>query len=257
MELTECRGETGVGKWTVIVKDTKVNHNNGTFVDWQLDLWGEAIDGDDQPLHPLPDEHDHDHDIEDAVVTTTSVSAPSTTPMPMTTATDAVERPVKQKPTQSTTASPAITTALADSAADSSPAATTDPSSSRTFLPSFFPTFGASKRTQIWIYASIGLIILFCIALGVYFQVQRRKRIRSSPHDDYEFEMIEDEDELHALNGNSSGRTQRRGGELYNAFAGESDEELFSDDDEKPLYKDGTGSDNEADGKDHEPGRAG
>ena len=59
--------------------------------------------------------------------------------------------------------------------------------------------------------------------------------------------MIEDEDELNAAHG-PSGRTQRRGGELYNAFAGESDEELFSDDDdEKPLYTDRPGSHDESD----------
>lgn len=97
----------------------------------------------------------------------------------------------------------------------------------------------------------MGLIIVFCIGLGVYFQLQRRKRIRNNPRDDYEFEMIEDEDELHAANGKSN-RTQRRGGELYNAFAGESDEELFSDEDEKPLYTDRRSSE-EADRDHHQP----
>lgn len=246
--LTKRRGESGVGKWTVIVKDSKVNEFNGTFIDWQLNLWGEAIDGDSQPLHPLPDEHDDDHTIDDAIIATTSISTVPTKTQPTSTPTDFIDRPVNQKPTESSTlpaTTPAITPSPAEeeeevSPVETAPAATT--SSSGTFLPSFFPTFGASKRTQAWIYASIGLIILFCIGLGVYFHVQRQKRIRSSPRDDYEFEMIEDEDELHAANG-QTGPTQRRGGELYNAFAGESDEELFSDDDdEKPLYTDRPGS---------------
>lgn len=232
----------------MIVKDSKVNDHTGTFIDWQLNLWGEAIDGDNQPLHPLPDEHDHDHNIEDVVVATTSVSAAPTKTTPLTTPTDAIDRPVNQKPSQSSP-TPAITTTPADADADA--ATSPSPSPTGTFLPSFFPTFGASKRTQIWIYASIGLIIIFCIGLGAYFHVQRRKRIRSSPRDDYEFEMIEDEDEMQAGNGQASGRTQRRGGELYNAFAGESDEELFSDEDEKPLYTDRPGSDDERDGDYH------
>ena len=31
-------------------------------------------------------------------------------------------------------------------------------------MPSIFPTFGVSKRTQIWIYGALTLIILFCAA---------------------------------------------------------------------------------------------
>lgn len=218
----------------MIVKDTKVNENTGTFDDWRLNLWGEARDGSNQDLHPLPDEHDDDHTIEDAIVVTTTVKPVPTKTQPATKPTEFTDRPVNTKPTDAA-ASP-VTTPAADTSP--APAATTTTSSS-TFLPSFFPTFGASKRTQIWIYASIGLIILFCIGLGVYFQIQRRRRIRNNPRDDYEFEMIEDEDEAQAMAGHS-GRSQRRGGELYNAFAGESDEELFSEE-EKPLYKDRPG----------------
>lgn len=51
--------------------------------------------------------------------------------------------------------------------------------------------------------------------------------------------MIEDEDETKAMNGNS----RRRGGELYNAFAGESEEEpLFSDEDDDEPYRDQAGA---------------
>ena len=31
-----------------------MNRFSGTFKDWQLHLWGEAIDGETQSLHPLP-----------------------------------------------------------------------------------------------------------------------------------------------------------------------------------------------------------
>ncbi|KAL5340792.1 peptidase S8/S53 domain-containing protein [Aspergillus crustosus] len=214
-------GESGVGTWTVIVKDSTVNDNAGEFLDWRLNFWGEAADASKQKLHPLPDEHDDDHNIEDAIVVTTTVEpAPTATDPPEPSHT--VDRPVNVKPTptESSTSSP-TPTPVSDS-----------------FLPSFFPTFGASKRTQIWIYAAISSIIVFCIALGVYFYIQRRKRLRND-RDDYDFEMIEDEDENKAINGSS---TRRRGGELYNAFAGESEEEpLFSDeDDDDEPYRDQT-----------------
>ncbi|PGG97622.1 hypothetical protein AJ79_09132 [Helicocarpus griseus UAMH5409] len=221
-------GESGIGEWTVIVKDTKVNSFNGTFIDWQLNLWGEAIDGSIQKLHPLPDEHDHDHDTAVAPVTTTPITAsnganPTATAAP----TDHIDRPVNSKPTDS-------------SSDNNDPSKPTDgdtdnpsPSTSDTFLPSFFPTFGVSKRTQVWIYGSLALILIFCSALGIYFLVQRRKRIRNNPRDDYEFEMIEDSEVAHAPVMGVGGRKQRRrGGELYDAFAGESDEELLSGDEE-------------------------
>ncbi|KAF9891998.1 pheromone processing endoprotease [Aspergillus nanangensis] len=239
-------GESGIGTWMVIVKDTDVNEFAGEFTDWRLNLWGEAIDGSNQPLHPMPNEHDDDHNIEDAIVATTSINpAPAKTDPPGP-ATDGVDRPVKPKPTAQPTTpaeAPAETADVPSPTETDAVETPTTTASSDSFLPSFFPTFGASKRTQAWIYAAIGSIIVFCIALGVYFQVQRRKRQRKDPHDDYDFEMIEDEDELQAMTG-TSGRTHRRGGELYNAFAGESDEEpLFSDEDDEP-YNDRRSSEN-------------
>ncbi|KAB8224634.1 peptidase S8/S53 domain-containing protein [Aspergillus novoparasiticus] len=234
-------GESGVGKWTVIVKDTNVNDHVGEFIDWRLNLWGLSIDGSSQPLHPMPDEHDDDHSIEDAIVVTTSVDPiPTKTEAPPV-PTDPVDRPVNAKPSaQPTMPSEAPAQETSEVPTPTKPSSTESPSttsSADSFLPSFFPTFGASKRTQAWIYAAISSIIVFCIGLGVYFHVQRRKRLRNDPRDDYDFEMIEDEDETQAMNGRS-GRTQRRGGELYNAFAGESDEEpLFSDDEDEP-YRD-------------------
>ncbi|BCS27853.1 S8 family peptidase [Aspergillus puulaauensis] len=50
------RGESGVGTWRVIVKDTNVNGHTGTFINWRLNLWGEAMDGSNQSLHPFPGE---------------------------------------------------------------------------------------------------------------------------------------------------------------------------------------------------------
>ena len=77
--------------------------------------------------------------------------------------------------------------------------------------------------------------------------MQRRKRIRNNPRDDYEFERVADDESRFPLAGGVAGgkRSQRRrGGELYDAFAGESDEEgIFSDEgepdsDEEPYHDD-------------------
>ena len=239
----------------MIVKDTNVNEHTGQFIDWRLNLWGEAIDAAEQPLHPMPTEHDDDHSYEEGNVATTSISAvPTKTEMPDK-PTGGVDRPVNVKPTTSAMPTGSLTDPIDDEELEKTPTAeassTASPSptsASDSFLPSFFPTFGASKRTQAWIYAAIGSIIVFCIGLGVYFHVQRRKRLRNDSRDDYDFEMIEDEDELQAMNGRAD-RSRRRGGELYNAFAGESDEEpLFSDEDDEPYRDRGISGEQEREG---------
>lgn len=236
-------GESGVGTWTVIVKDTFVNEFNGTFMDWRLNLWGECIDPAIQDLLPLPDEHDDDHETASVPVHTTSIDpGPPPTQLP-TNPTDHPERPTKPKLPEtsaiSTPSSPIEQTATTNAGATTTSAPTPTHTPSDSFLPSFFPTFGVSKRTQIWIYGSLVLIIIFCMALGTYFIIQRRKRRRNDPRAAYEFDVLPgDDDEVigTGMTGHAgrqrSGRA-RRAGELYDAFAGESDEDLrgFSDDD--------------------------
>lgn len=226
-------GEKGIGKWTVIVKDTKVNTHTGNFTDWKLRLWGECIDAKNQPLRPMPGEHDDDdHDVITTVPAhTTTISVPSIAATVTANPSDHPDRPVAQKPT--TTSQPASTTAFETPiSATSTPSASSSPEA---FLPSPFPTFGVSKRTQIWIYGSIGLILVFCASLAVYLYLARRKRLQSS-RDDYEFEILDDaEDDEGGVRtgmlaaGAGKKRRAKRGGELYDAFAGESDEDLLSE----------------------------
>ncbi len=180
----------------------------------------------------MPTDHDDDdHDKEDdeaettipAIVGTTSVSLGQTTSLP-TKPTDHPDRPVNNKPTASTTSTnPANTTSASDTSASPS---------STFYLPSIFPTFGVSPRTQIWIYGAIATILLFCCGLGAYFFIQRRRRQGTK----YEsLEMFEGRDKNGA--DEPLGGRPRRAGELYDAFAGESDEELFSGD-ESETYRD-------------------
>lgn len=225
------RGESGIGTWTVIVKDTEVNEEKGRFIDWRLNLWGECIDGSKQNPHPYPDEHDDDHQTTTGSVATTSVDVGSPQTDVPANPSDHIDRPDNAKPSPTSTTPETETNSTPTSAPSSSPTPSHAPADS--FLPSFFPTFGVSKRTQIWIYGALGLIILFCTGLGTYFFIQRRKRLRNNPRDDYEFEVLDTEEDIRGINGQTSGKkAKRRAGELYDAFAGESDEELFSSDEE-------------------------
>ena len=225
-----------------------VNEHNGTFIDWHLKLWGESIDAQNQPLLPMPDEHDDDD--HDKIITSTTTIAGITqaiTPVPtptiiMTNPTDHPDRPVNAKPTGTTddeTATPTFSAA---------PEATTSVSS---WLPSFFPTFGVSSKTQIWIYGAAALIVVFCVALGVYFYMAHRRRLRNNSRGEWEFDLLQ-EDEAEGLNtGRRSTKAgkggKRRAGELYDAFAaGSADEsegeygdgDEGGDEREKRLYDD-------------------
>lgn len=247
------RGEKGLGTWTVVLKDTVVNDFNGTFVDFHLKLWGESIDASKAVLLPMPNEHDDDNHAEIISTTTIAGITQAVTPLPTASVlpgnpTDHPDRPINVKP--SNTASPEIS-----STATSAPVATATSHSS--WLPSFFPTFGVSSKTLIWIYGAGGLILAFCGGLGVYLYIARRKRLRNNPRDEWEFDIIEDE-EADGLTSNARGvgagkkGGKRRAGELYDAFAAGSDEESEGeyadeggDEREKKLY------DDDSDGEGH------
>ncbi|KAK4996683.1 hypothetical protein LTR28_000103, partial [Elasticomyces elasticus] len=197
------------------------------------------------PLLPLPTEHDDDdHNAEttSAAVSTTTVAVPTETGEVPGNPTDHIDRPVNNKVSSSTpaptsTPTPTPTSSLAMSTAVPAPSSTpTD--LPETFLPSPFPTFGVSKRTQIWIYGSIALIGIFVTSLAAYFFIARRRRLRNA-RDDYEFEMLneDDADDNRPKNGRGVGR-KKRAGELYDAFSEGSDEELFSDGDDGSAYRD-------------------
>ncbi|KUJ24390.1 uncharacterized protein LY89DRAFT_572892 [Mollisia scopiformis] len=230
-------GESGIGTWTIIVKDTVVNEFNGTFIDWHLKLWGESIDASKATLLPMPSEHDDDN--HDLVVSTTTIAGATTSVTPVATPTSLMANPTDHpdRPTKPTGTTDEETSATATS----SPAATTSASS---WLPSFFPTF--SSKTQFWIYGAAALILIFCSALGIYLYMARRKRLRNNPRDEWEFDLLE-EDETEGLTGGGKKGTKkggkRRAGELYDAFAAGSDEESEEyldeggDEREKKLYE--------------------
>jgi len=227
-------GESGIGEWTVIVKDTVMNDKSGILTDWRLKIFGESIDAAKAKLLPMPNEHDDDdHDViysTTAPVSTAPVEAPTSKPLPD--GSDHPTRPSVPKPTNAQATTTVSATSTPSSAADAD-------KNHDHFLPPIFPTFGVSKRTQIWIYGAMAIIMVFIASLLIYFYIQRRKRLALNPREGYEFEMLNEEDEQESglLGGGrkKGGRGgNRRAGELYDAFAGESDEDsLFDEEDER------------------------
>jgi len=235
------------------VKDTNVNEHSGNFTDWHLKLWGESIDAKKATLLPMPtEEDDNDHDkiaTTTLPATTTTLPPTSSTPQsvpPLSTPSDHPDRPVKP------TATPAE---------QGSPAGTTSPAASETSNSSWLPSFlkNVSSAGRVWIYGALGLIVAFVAGLGVYLWMARRRRLRNNPRDTYEFELI-DEEEAEGLNSGEKGRggsgRKKRGGELYDAFAGGSDDEVDDGDDfaDAQGYRDRAVDDDE-DGGRNEKGR--
>ncbi|KAJ9619968.1 pheromone processing endoprotease [Taxawa tesnikishii (nom. ined.)] len=247
-------GESAIGTWTVVVKDTEVNDKTGNFTDFRLKLWGESIDASRAKLLPLPgDDDDADHDKE----TVTSSVTPGTTSVAITSDDIATSDPALTSiplPTSVLSTTPVNSpTDAATTTTSPTPEPTSLPDSSQEedketeaeheheyehehFLPSAFPTFGVSKRTQVWIYGAATLILVFCVSL------------RRNARDEYEFEVLDDgDDDDGAANGAVPGAKakKRRGGELYDAFAEDSaDEDVFSlgdEEDEERRYRDERG----------------
>jgi kexin len=232
-------GEKGVGTWTLVVRDIHENTHSGTFVDWHLKLWGESIDEQKAILLPMPTEKDDDdHDV-DVVLPSASGAAATTSispsPKPSTSAEQSVPTDHPNRPTKpaSEPSSSVDEEASGTNVAQEAPQPSASSEASESSWVSWLPTFGASKTVQAWIYGSIGLIVTFCIGLGVWYLIARRRRLRNNPRDNYEFELV-DEQEAEGLAGGAEKATtgaqrsrRTRGGELYDAFAGGSDDEDF------------------------------
>ncbi|KAH6687843.1 subtilase [Plectosphaerella plurivora] len=217
-------GETGIGKWTVVVKDSMSNEHKGTFTDFHMKFWGESIDADKATKLPMPSDNDDDDHAK--VITTTKVAmTTSMTHSAVSHPTEAADHPDRPTKAKSTTVVSAEATPTASAAPSGTQDAAQSPTNSNWV--SWLPSFGVSEKAQAWIYGAIALIVLFCAGLGAWFLWQR-KRNASNTRENYEFELI-NEEEAEALNngekGAAAGKRRTRGGELYDAFAGGSDDD--------------------------------
>ena len=198
----------------------------------------------------MPSEDDDD-DHDEIATSTPGVATTSLPPVPTDTSdvsvpTDNPQRPTKPPKPGDATQTDTDTTKPTGAESAAADETSTAPGDSN-WVPSFLPSFGVSSRTQAWIYGSLGLIVVFCTGLGAWLWWARRKRLRNNPHDKYEFEPLNPTDDgdvgagagggLRSGNGangsdgaNGEKTGSRRGGELYDAFAGGSDDEEDLDD---------------------------
>lgn len=234
------------------MKDTIDNEYTGKFIDFHLKLWGESMDASKATILPMPTDHDDDDHDKTEPATTTTIAASTTSVSTQSTAsmtanpTDHPDRPVNAKPTDGTDDEIAKPTSTVNEGQEPSTGSEEHFGGSG-WLPSFFPTFGVSSKTQVWIYGSSLLILAFCSGLGLYFYLARRRRILNNPRDDYEFELLNEEESQGLTKAGGKGgakavtpaKGKRRAGELYDAFAAGSEEDDLTDDEENHEdYKD-------------------
>lgn len=197
----------------------------------------------------MPSEDDDaDHDVTSTTTlpaATTSLPpdpAATNTVLPTAVPSDHPERPTKPtETTGDTVATPTGTEAAAETTSQSS------------WLPSFLPTFGVSSSTQAWIYGALGLIVAFCAGLGAWFWFVRRKQRLNNPRDDYEFEPLNADDGGEGLGAPGEKGQKRRAGELYDAFAGGSEDEGESSNDHFSIA---SHDEDDDDDDDRRPGHA-
>lgn len=194
-------GESGVGEWTLIVRDTQSGRNTGRWLNWQIKLWGESIDASRAVKLPLPGSEDEGKDKNNLPTATAPVEHVSLTSMPTShTPTEThPSRPINSKP------------------AEPKPADKGAPA----YIPSWFPTLGVTGSSVYWVYGSIAAIVVFVASIVGYMCVRRRRQKRREAFDEYEFAALDGEDE-------EDTRRKPRGRDLYDAFHGDDGEDGYN-----------------------------
>ncbi|KAK9326427.1 peptidase S8/S53 domain-containing protein [Lipomyces orientalis] len=220
-------GESGVGTWTLTVDDKEKPDLKGTFEDWTMRIWGEAIDPSRAKPFPMPKAPG------DSPSSTTTVSTPTPIPTTSTTTSEAI-------PTTSTTSTElpvASTTVSAPSPTSTGDYSDNDDDKQNDRTSAYFswiPTFGMSTDKVVWIYGAALLIIGFIALMTVYFCVQRHKKAglrRAGDSDGYEFQVLRNRNDLEAGNrgnGNTRAGGRRKTRDLYDAFENIDEDDAFA-----------------------------
>ncbi|RKK74090.1 Protease KEX1 [Fusarium oxysporum] len=170
-------GESGIGNWTISIKDTRENEHSGTFVDWRLQLWGECIHPEHATLLPMPSEEEEEEEDDDnnAVVSptvyATDMPGPENTIL-STAASLHTGRPAKIEPNKSDSVQPTGTTQAMENSN---------------------PKF-ANISASLHVWLALILAFILCAGVGAWLWGPRCQRWRISSRDNYEFQTLRESD---------------------------------------------------------------
>lgn len=195
--------EKAEGEWTLVVRAADGGSARGKLIDWQLQLWGESVDGDKAMLFPGPGNQQKENGESDGNKDnwpSSGASEPSTSATLVSSVTSvqevstSVSEPATTPSVEShTSVSPATTSLPASSSSAASPVSSAESSSTNSAGPStetgseeknteshhsqsLIPTFGMSGRTAAWVYGSALIILLFIGGVSMYLFFARRRR---------------------------------------------------------------------------------
>lgn len=207
------RDENPVGTWTLKVTDPENPELNGTFVGWNMILWGSAIDADRATLYELPP----DDEVFPPVKSDGDGETPTTTTM--------YTKPTEHLPDDHGEAEGENTKAAFGSA-------TASPTSTPYGDSGWIPGMAAMTSGRKWFIGSLVIVALFGIGVGIFFW--RRKVAQRQKQANYSSLPAGESVSMSALD---QGGTR----ELYDAFGEISDDEdaeLLKDSDREGRYHD-------------------
>lgn len=202
-----CRGEDFVGDWTIKVSDQGTPAtSNGTFLGWNMKLWGSAIDPSKAVKYEVPL-------VEN--VLPVHIEAPV---LPSPTSTKILSKPTAHLPGDHGTA-PGENTKPAFSSQTPGPTGKPNPTADV----GWFPSLSNLVSSQKWFFGAAGAVALFGTCMGVFFWRRRKARLAG-----YGTLPASDDMSMSALvTGRRNGAitSSRPTRELYDAFGEVSDED--------------------------------
>ncbi|TRM58616.1 peptidase S8/S53 domain-containing protein [Schizophyllum amplum] len=230
-------GEDGVGDWTIKVSDQGVpEERNGTFLGWNIVLWGTAIDDSQAILYDAP--------VDNVVFPPQHVDPPHPSATPS--ATKQLTKPTEaldddHHTVEGENTSQAFTSGIQDDAASEpteTASASASPSNTPTADEGWFSDMANLVSTQKWFFGAMGAVVLFGVGAGVFLWrrrvVRTRERYAALPGDDGAGGGVQ----MSALSGEGGGPARTK--ELYDAFGEVSDDEDEDADEQTRLHSRGS-----------------
>ncbi|KAG8725276.1 pheromone processing endoprotease [Ceratobasidium sp. 395] len=204
--------EDPVGKWTIRVSDQHDAAHNGSFLAWRMSMFGSVIDPSKVELWTVPDDP-----VDPATVPATPITTTSTTMSA--TPTKQHPKPTEHLPGDHDTAEgeahkPSFNTTNPATGNNSTSTAPVQPAPDE----GYFSHMTDLLKSQTWLFAALGAVVVFVIGAGVWLYRRRRSRMR-------DYAALGGDDLPMSQVGGAAGGTR----ELYDAFGELSDGESEAD----------------------------
>ncbi|KAF8599032.1 hypothetical protein BDV93DRAFT_609480 [Ceratobasidium sp. AG-I] len=210
--------EDPVGKWTIRVSDQHTGSHNGSFLGWDMSLFGSVIDPAKVELWKVPD------DPIDPATIPASTTAGASTASVSASATKQHPKPTQHLPGDHGTAEgeahkPSFPNNSTSAGAGNNSTTPGNNTMEPTPDEGYFSHMTDLLKSQTWLFAALGAVVLFLIAVGVYLYRRRRSRRQ-------EYAALGGDDVAMSQVGAAGGGGTR---ELYDAFGELSDGDSDAD----------------------------